>query len=60
VSTSANVSGEPTAATFSQISDEIKSQVDYIVKSKQRDNAEHEPSSVIKLGADGSVKIIRK
>lgn len=60
VSTSANVSGEPTAATFSQISDEIKSQVDYIVNSKQRDNAEHQPSSVIKLGADGSVKIIRK
>ena len=60
VSTSANVSGEPTSTTFSQISDDIKSRVDYIVKSKQRDNAEHQPSSVVKLGADGSVKIIRK
>ena len=32
VSTSANISGEPGAACFDEISDEIKSKVDYIVR----------------------------
>ena len=36
VSTSANISGEPTALTFDEISDEIKEAVDYVVKYNQR------------------------
>ena len=31
VSTSANISGEPTAMTFDEIDDEIKNSVDYVV-----------------------------
>lgn len=60
VSTSANISGEPTPVIFKQISDDIKSQIDYIVKSRRDDTEAKVPSSVIKLGADGIVKIIRK
>lgn len=60
VSTSANVSGEPTAMTFADIKQDIKSQVDYIVKTRQEDVELHAPSSVIKLSSDGQVKIIRR
>ncbi len=60
VSTSANVSGEPSALTFSEISDVIKNGVDYIVKFRQGDKTPHKASSIIKLGADASIKIIRK
>ena len=58
VSTSANISGSPTPLTFSQISDEIKQGVDYIVKSN-RNNTTSQPSSVIKLSNDGCIKILR-
>ena len=60
VSTSANLSGEPSAKTFSEISDEIRNGVDYIVKFRQNDANPHEASSIIKLCADGSFKILRK
>lgn len=60
VSTSANISGEPTPKTFREISHEIKDMMDYIVVSRRDDNKPHKPSSVIKLGSDSSVKIIRK
>lgn len=60
VSTSANISGQPSPANFSEISDEIKNSVDYIVHSRQREKTKAAPSSIIKLGADGEVKIIRK
>lgn len=60
VSTSANVSGEPSAATFAQISPEIKSGVDYIVKYRQDDVKPHKASSIIMLKQDGTVKILRQ
>lgn len=59
VSTSANISGEPTPKNFAEISDEVKKSVDYIVKFRQDDLSKAEPSSIIKLGASGQVKIIR-
>ena len=59
VSTSANVSGAPSPANFSEISDTIKSGVDYIVRYRQEDLSEAAPSHIIKLGAGGLVKIIR-
>lgn len=59
VSTSANVSGEPTPQNFSEIADEIKSAVDYVVRYRQDDVSKSQPSSIIKLGASGQVKIIR-
>ncbi len=60
VSTSANISGAPSAKTFSEVSDDIREGVDYIVKYRQNDANPHEASSIIKLGADGTVRILRK
>ena len=59
VSTSANVSGEPSPCTFSEISDDIKSAVDYIVSARRDEKGNAKPSSIIKLGQGGEVKIIR-
>jgi L-threonylcarbamoyladenylate synthase len=60
VSTSANISGQPSPKTFADISDEIKSQVDYIVGYRQGETANPAPSSIIKLGRGGEVKVIRE
>lgn len=60
VSTSANISGEASPANFSEISDEIKSAVDYIVSYRQDDTNCPKPSSILKLGKGGTIKIIRK
>jgi len=60
VSTSANISGEPSPANFSEISEEIKSVVDYIVQYRQDEHTKSVASSIIKLGKNGDVKIIRK
>ena len=60
VSTSANISGTPTPITFNEITDEIKSQMDYIVSHRRNDKTKHKPSSVIKLSGNGTIKIIRK
>lgn len=59
VSTSANISGQPAAANFSEISDEIKSAVDYVVSYRQNDMARPQPSSIIKLDKGNIIKIIR-
>ncbi|WP_273566278.1 L-threonylcarbamoyladenylate synthase [Maribacter halichondriae] len=59
VSTSANFSGEPTPQNFGQISDPILKGVDYVVNLR-RDEINGTPSSIIKLGNDGTVKIIRE
>ena len=60
VSTSANCSGEPTPRNFSEISDEIKNQVDYVCLTCQNDSTLHLASTIMKLGEDGSFKIIRQ
>ena len=60
VSTSANVSGEPSPTTFREISEEIKQAVDYIVQSRQTETSAPKPSSIIKLGKGGQIKIIRE
>ena len=60
VSTSANISGEPTAAFFSEISEVIRNGVDYVVKYRQTDTVKSTPSSIIKLDKGGVVSIIRK
>ena len=60
VSTSANISGQPSPACFNEITDEIKQGVDYIMRSRQNDLSKSKPSQIIKLGLDGQVQIIRK
>ncbi|SRR6266498_4522458 len=48
VSTSANISGKKAPMTFSEISDEIKKGVDYIVRYRQEDMVPSVPSTVIR------------
>ncbi|MDH6534038.1 threonylcarbamoyl-AMP synthase [Parabacteroides sp. 52] len=59
VSTSANISGQVFPSTFAEISDSIKEGVDYIVKYRQDDMSEAQPSSILKLGSGGLVQVIR-
>lgn len=60
VSTSANISGESAAAVFSEISEEILNAVDYVVDYRREETGHSKPSSIIRLGAGGVVKIIRE
>lgn len=60
VSTSANISGEPTAQNFKDISQEIIDAVDYVCWSRRQEHKPHKPSSIIRLREDGQVEIIRK
>ena len=60
VSTSANISGENTPQNFSDISPEIKNQVDYIVKHRQHDPKKSKPSTIIRIKNNGEFSIIRK
>ena len=60
VSTSANISGEATPKKFSEISDAVKSAVDYVVDPSLERNSTGKASSIIKVGLDYSIEIIRK
>ncbi len=59
VSTSANISGEPTPQSFKEISPEIINGVDYVVN-LHRERISGKPSSIIKLTSDSQVKVIRR
>lgn len=59
VSTSANISGQPSPTNFNEISDEIKQAVDYVVTYRQDDPYQPSPSSVIWIGEGGVIKILR-
>ena len=60
VSTSANISGEPTPKRFAEISEEIRSAVDHVVDPSLERGATGQSSSIIKVGLDYSIEIIRK
>ena len=60
VSTSANVSGHPTARFFHEIETAILEGADYICQYRREDETPCEPSSIIKVNSDGSFKIIRE
>ena len=59
VSTSANISGEPTARYFKEIVRPILDFTDYVCLFRRDDETPHEPSTIIKINADNSFKIIR-
>ena len=59
VSTSANISGEPTPQDFNEISEEIKSAVDYVVPKPFGAGATGRSSQIITLGLGGEVEILR-
>ncbi|MCM1354829.1 MAG: L-threonylcarbamoyladenylate synthase [Staphylococcus sp.] len=59
VSTSANISGEPAPALFSEISPDILEAVDYVVESRRDDMSRSLPSRVVKINPDGSTTVLR-
>lgn len=59
VSTSSNISGKKTPVTFSEIDEDIKKGVDYIVRFRQNDISRHKSSNIIKVSDSGIIKIIR-
>jgi len=59
-STSANISGQPTAALFDEISEEIKDAVDLVVDWEQDIRTRKKPSTIMKLGPDGQFSFIRR
>jgi L-threonylcarbamoyladenylate synthase len=59
VSTSANLSGQPSPAFFHQIDDRIKAAVDYVVQYRQDDVAPHTPSRIMAIDEAGNLNHIR-
>lgn len=59
VSTSANISGEPTPEKYSDIPEDIRAAVDYIVNPSLEAGSTGLASQIIKVELDGQVKIIR-
>lgn len=60
VSTSANISGQPTPAKFSDIDERIKKNVAYVVKYRQQETAEAAASAIVKWNGVNDITIIRK
>lgn len=60
VSTSANISGQPAAQNYCDISEELLNAVDYVCFSRRQENKPHTPSSIIKIKNNGEIDIIRK
>lgn len=60
VSTSANISGDTPAQNFIEINQGIIDAVDYVVEYRQDDFTKAEASSIIKIGSDWGVQIIRE
>ena len=60
VSTSANISGHPTAHFYHEIEAAILEGADYVCRFRREDETPHEPSTIIKVNTDGTFKIIRQ
>lgn len=60
VSTSANISGHPTARFFHEIEQAILEGADYVCRFRREDETPHQPSSIIKVNTDGTFKVIRE
>lgn len=60
VSTSANISGEPSPKSFNDIKLDIVNKVDYIVNLRRKEINNTTPSTIIKVAMNGEFKIIRK
>jgi L-threonylcarbamoyladenylate synthase len=60
VSTSANISGEPTPRSVRDITNEIIEGVDFMVNPRFQGRPTGQPSSIIAFGERGEVKILRE
>jgi L-threonylcarbamoyladenylate synthase len=59
ISTSANIANQPSPGSFSEISSEILSAVDYVVRYRQLDKTPHEPSVIVTYDSDGELIFVR-
>ncbi len=59
VSTSANISGDPTPAYFKEVDPRVREGVDYVVEHRRDDSTPREPSAIIRWNPGGEPTIIR-
>ena len=59
VSTSANLSGQPSPTCYDNVDAAIKKNVDFILKERLTEKMTT-PSQIIKIGVNGDVKVLRK
>ena len=59
VSTSANISGEKSPASFQEVAQQIKTGVDLIIEERTTEQM-NQASQIIKIGLNGQVEVIRK
>lgn len=59
VSTSANISGEPSPMSFSDIGQVIQAGVDHIVDYRKEEKNEGKASRILRINSDGSFDVIR-
>ena len=60
VSTSANISGQPSPQNFSQIAPEVVAGVDYVVDIDQHDLSVKKPSTIMRIAPGGAFEFLRK
>lgn len=60
ISTSANISGEPSAAIYDEVSDAVKNGIDYLVKHRREDTDKAQPSVIVKLSAKNEFVVLRE
>ena len=59
ISTSANISGAPSAPSFSDVSDVIKNGADYVVTYRQNEQINTQASRIVTINDDGSLNVLR-
>lgn len=59
VSTSANISGDPSPSLFRDIESEITKKVDYVVNWRQAERTPAAPSAILKLSLEGDITVLR-
>jgi L-threonylcarbamoyladenylate synthase len=60
VSTSANISGQPSPKNFGDVAPEIINGVDYVVDLEQHDLSVKKPSTIMRLQPDGRFEFLRR
>lgn len=60
VSTSANISGQPSPQNFGEIAQDIIEGVDYVVDIDQHDTSLKKPSTIMRLAPDGRFEFLRR
>lgn len=60
VSTSANISGDPSPAHYNEVSKVVREGVDYRVQYMQRDTTPAQASRIVKISDDGAIEVLRK